>query len=263
MDMMKVMKLLLAGLVAGSCEAAVMLTELSLNNSISGNDVTLNSFALTAGSNSVLVISAVGEDGGDISASVNSNAAVELVDATDGSEVFASVFAFALGDVTAGTNVDILIDFAAESSLGDGGYSIFQLFGATQTFTEGSTYWQDGMSTGSDTDPKTNTLTGVTAGSVLISSIVGEPGNANFITGLVGYDASNDYDAGGTGVGWGYNTDVSGTVNTSFTLGSPLNAGREIAFGSTAIAAIPEPGSLGLLAMALGLCLLCQKRRSS
>ncbi len=258
--MKKVIIMSLVGVLTGYTQAAVMLTELSLNNSIGGSDVTLNSFALTAGSNSVLVISAVGEDGGDISATVDTNAASELVDATDGSEVFASVFAYALGDVTAGTTIDIVIDYAAEGSLDDGGYSIFQLFGAAQTFTEGTTYWQDAMTTASDVDPKTNTLTGVTNGSVVISSIVGEPGNANYISGLVGYDASNDYDAGATAVGWGYNTDVSGIVNTGFTLASPLNDGREIAFGTVAIAAVPEPGSIVLVGMALGLSLVLLKR---
>lgn len=254
--------LLTAGLLAaGAAQAAITVTELSMNNS-AGGDITVTDLALTAGNDSVLVLLPTGENPTDFSATVDGLTAAELSEA-NGAGQASSVFAYALGNVTAGATVDVFIDTDDDMN---GGYSIVQLFGATQTFTLGSTYWQDtdiATSGGANTTQGSIQLTGVASGSAFISSIGSRNGGGDVT--LTGFSSSNYYDAGAATAGWGYSTGVSGTLDASFSADFDVQNNREIAFAAVAIAPVPEPSTYALVSgfFALGLILVRRRLRTA
>jgi len=254
--MKKSITLLLASaglLAAASAQAAISITPLSMDNN-AGGDINVSNLALTAGNDSVLILLPTGENPTGFTATVDGLAASELSEAEGPNGQDSSVFAYALGNVTAGATVDVFIDTDGGMN---GGYSILQLFGAAQTFTLGSTYWQD-TTVVSSGDPASGSieLTGVDSGSAFLGSIGSRNGSGSLTQ--TGFDSNNSYDAGGALAGWGYSTSVSGTVNASFVADFEGRNNREVAWAAVAIAPIPEPSTYALLAgfVVLGAVLL-------
>jgi len=246
-------------------KAAVIVSTLQGNTDAGGSSVTLNDFALNAGDDSVLIVAFAGETlAGAPALTVDGSSAgvttLANVSAANSSTTQNSIFGFALGDVGGGATIDLELT----NTDADGGYMIFQLTGAVQTFTLGTTYW-------SGTD-ETNTavvsadLNGVSAGSAVVAFVASENGNL----GSGGFTSSGT-DSLGTfpSVDWGsasgagtFLEDQSGDLNFGMTFGGQTGNNRELVFTTVAVAAIPEPSSMALSGLALCAVLLIRRRKS-
>jgi len=243
--------------------AALAVTSLNNNVNVNG-DITLTDLALVEGTDSVLVFLYGSEGVGTApTLTVDSNAATLLVSQeapNSGSATLTRIFAYALGNVSAGATVDVELS----NGVSQNAYRVLQLTGATQTFTLGSTFWVDSVGADSGSSTLNTSVTDVAAGSVLITSAFNEA-NHNF-SANTGYDSFqatlNTLDNRDPSFFTGYTEDVSGMVNNSITYGNSLSSGREFVYASVAIAAVPEPSTLVLVGAAFGSLLLFRKRHS-
>ena len=250
-------------LPALSNAAVILETSSMFTGDNSSRSTHTGTIVLNASTDTVLLGIVTGQDAASVSSSAfsaqydptGSNASMTelafVADGDGGNNAFSAIYGISLGSVSAGSKN---ISWSINTGNAKGTLSLFQLAGATL----------DGFSQTTDTGAGTvaTSFTGLGAGSFVISATGVDANSANYGTsdsGLTGTPTPTFVDSQDEGSYVNsilYTSDVMGSASHSAT----TTSSEKQSMASVAIAAIPEPSSLGLMGIALVGCLFRRSR---